>query len=298
METPGLEMTSAVDCRRLTAIGPMKITINRRQPGQNGSLGALFLVLLLLLGCSPETPPAAKTPPPGEELVDDGPDETTIALEERLADRKKSVVTVTKKPSARLEPPARPKRDLAADEQWCFGCDGKGEVGCGAPGCREGKVDCPGPCVTRNEGTWVPDPKPGAAPGSMAFLLRFPGIKSTWYVSEFHAGEIWKIENGKLVSAGYCPTCGGARWIGCKVCDTRGLQTCQVCEGKTVLPASWKPTDNPWFNRQPNVVRLKDGRAFLGRDAGGDDVIVMFRTHSGETVSVPRDQVVQWPKTL
>jgi hypothetical protein len=84
----------------------------------------------------------------------------------------------------------------------------------------------------------------------------------------------------------------------CKVCDGRGLQTCQVCEGKTVLPASWKPTDNPWFNRQPNVVRLKDGRAFLGRDAGGDDVIVMFRTHSGETVSVPRDQVAQWPKAL
>ncbi len=265
-----------------------------------GLAGTMAVLLLFSSGCSPESPKkTASKPAPAvaEGSAEDGPDETTVALEEQLAAKQRSPGSRTKKPSARTNPPPVAKPIPGPGEQLCFGCDGTSRVPCGAPGCKGGKVDCPGPCVTRSEGTWVPDPKVGAAPGSMAFILRFPGVKSTWYVNEFHAGEVWALENGKLVSKGYCPTCGGSRWLTCKNCEGGGLRTCPVCEGKALLPASWKATDNPWFNRQPDVVRLKDGRAFLGRDAGGDDVIVMFRTQAGETLSVPREDVVQWPKS-
>lgn len=257
--------------------------------------------LLLLSGCSPD--PQSNTSvgnEPGPDAVDEGPDETTLALEEKLAARKKNPSaaqkTVARKSAANAAVAPAASREPGPEEQWCFGCNAKGQVGCGEPGCRKGARDCPGPCVTRSEGTWVRDPKPGAPPGAMAFVLRFPGVKSTWIVSEGHAGEIWKLENGQLVSAGVCPVCRGSRLVACKACKGAGVRACLVCEGKTVIPASWKPTDNPWFNRQPDVVRLKDGRVFLGRDAGGDDVVVLFRTHSGETISVPRAEVVQWPK--
>jgi hypothetical protein len=254
-------------------------------------MGCLLGSGLIFTGCSPQSkPPEAAQTEPGPDAVDEGPDETTVALEEKLANRKKT----PRKAVAKAAP--APARQLGPGEQWCFGCDGRGNVACGEPGCKAGWKDCPGPCVTRKEGTWVRDPKPGMPAGSMAFILKLPGSRNSWTVSEYHAGEIWKLENGKLVSAGFCPTCGGSRTIQCTACQAGGVRQCPVCEGKTVLPTSWKPTDNPWFNRQPDVVRLKDGRVFLGRDAGGDDVIVMFRTHAGETLSVPRAEVVQWPK--
>jgi len=264
----------------------------------SGWAGCLLLGLTILVGCSPELKPVATAhTEPGANAVDEGPDETTLALEEKLSAKKKTASKSAKALAKKSSPPPAPARQPGTDEQWCFGCDGKGNVGCGGLGCRNGWVDCPGPCVTRNEGTWVKDPKPGAPAGSVAFVLRFPGVKSTWYVSEFHAGEVWQLQNGQLISAGYCPTCNGSRTLRCPTCQGSGVRSCPVCDGKTVLLTSWKPTDNPWFNRQPDAVRLKDGRAFLGRDAGGDELIVMFRTQAGETLSVPRGDVVQWPKS-
>src|SRR2546427_614550 len=36
----------------------------------------------------------------------------------------------------------------------CFQCGGAGQVKCNAPGCKEGMVECPGPCLKLSKGTW------------------------------------------------------------------------------------------------------------------------------------------------
>ena len=42
---------------------------------------------------------------------------------------------------------------------------------------------------------------------------------------------------------------------------------------------TWTPTDNPWFNNQPDVIRLADGQMLLGRVAAevGDDRTIITR---------------------
>ena len=76
---------------------------------------------------------------------------------------------------------------------------------------------------------------------------------------------------------GKCKICSGTAKVSCPDCKGTGKETCPVCEGKKFIPVAWTPTDNPYFNRQPDVIRLADGRVLLGRvaaEAGEDRTIV------------------------
>lgn len=247
---------------------------------------------LIIAGCSrPGEKPTASAKAGTEATVeDDAPDETEVALTQKLEERKRATAGKPKKaafvPVSKVKPPG-------AGEQACFECEGHGVVACPTRGCSKGYLPCPGPCLKRHEGTWVPDPKHGG----MARAIKVPD-RRTYYIPEYHAGEVWVYEGGNLVSKGNCPTCGGRRTIDCKTCSGMGTIECEVCAGKGVVPSDWKPHDNPWFNRQPDIVRLKDGRIFLAVEAGGDDAVVMWKTHRGEIISVARDEVSQWPKKL
>ena len=65
----------------------------------------------------------------------------------------------------------------------------------------------------------------------------------------------------------------------CDVCKGTGKVTCPICNGKKFIPVAWTITDNPWFNSQPDLLRLKDGQVILGRVAGavGDDRTIVTR---------------------
>ena len=82
------------------------------------------------------------------------------------------------------------------------------------------------------------------------------------------------------------PRCGGTAKVKCPICDGRGQQTCEVCEGKKIIPAAWTATDNPWLNRQPDLIRLKDGRALLGRVAMRTGTKCTLKTRDGKMVDV------------
>ena len=251
---------------------------------------AVALPALVGAGCGK---PAATSKEPvivvaGANEVD-GSDETEIELTKKLeAKRRPGAANPTTKPA---KPAVAQIHEPGPNEQRCFQCNAQGQVACVAPGCRNGYLPCPGRCLKRSQGTWVPD----KAHGGMAAAIKVPG-GGTWFINEGHAGEIWVYQGGKMVSQGPCPTCDGHQVVRCKVCDSRGKTPCELCETKGVVPAAWKPTDNPWFNRQPDIVRLKDDRVFLAKEVGGDDVIVMFKTRAGEVMSIPRADVTQWPK--
>ncbi|HTD67764.1 MAG TPA: hypothetical protein VK846_14660 [Candidatus Limnocylindria bacterium] len=69
------------------------------------------------------------------------------------------------------------------------------------------------------------------------------------------------------MNVGKCTVCGGTIKVTCKTCAGTGKQTCEVCQGKKFILIAWTPTDNPWFNSQPDLIRLMDGRMILGRIA-------------------------------
>jgi len=87
------------------------------------------------------------------------------------------------------------------------------------------------------------------------------------------------MQDGKPTNTGKCKICGGTTKVTCPVCKGTGKETCPICKGKKFIPAAWTPTDNPWFNSQPDVIRLADGQMMLGRVAAsvGDDRTIITR---------------------
>jgi hypothetical protein len=166
------------------------------------------------------------------------------------------------------------------NEKACFACAGLGTVACLAPGCKNGQADCPGSCLKLTRGTWVHMDVAGHDPSEL--WQKFPsksGRGGGYSWSQAHVGEVVVYQNGEPVNIGPCKICGKTTKVACTACKGTGKQTCVICEGKKYIPVAWSPTDNPWFNRQPDVIRLTDGRVILGRVAAsaGDDRTIVTR---------------------
>jgi hypothetical protein len=273
---------------------------SHRHPMHRPITRAILLAILLsvgalsLIGCGQqESKPVAKKTTPVSESTNpadlEPPDELNDELSSKLAQRRKSGahLLAKRKPAA----PEAPQRTPAADEQWCFECEAKGVVKCLADTCKAGRLPCPGPCIHPGRGNWVPDPN---HPGQLGYKLQLGGNRYAM-VSYVHAGEVFAVQNGEAVPLGKCPTCKGFTTLPCRTCSGKGTVNCPVCQGTKIVAAAWKPTDNPWFNTQPDVIRLKDGRVFLGRESGGGGDTVIFKTRDGQFITVNRDQILQAP---
>ena len=165
---------------------------------------------------------------------------------------------------------APPQPEVAGpgpNEKVCFACKGEGTVPCLAPGCKDGQVDCPGPCLKLSR-AWIHMDVAGHDPSEL--WAKFPnqsGLGGYQAWNQHHLGEVIVYQNGVAVNIGKCKVCGGTTKVTCSVCKGTGKVTCPICSGKKFIPAAWTPTDNPWFNSQPDLIRLKDGRVVLGRVA-------------------------------
>ena len=177
-------------------------------------------------------------------------------------------------------PPPKVVAGPGPNEKVCFECRGKGTVPCLVPGCTDGEVDCPGPCLKLSKGTWIH--MTVAEHGSNELWQKFPNKKGqagyqSW--NQDHVGEVIVYTNGVAVNIGKCKVCGGTGKVTCSVCNGTGRQICPVCNGTKFVPLAWTPTNNPWFNSQPDVIRLADGQVLLGRVAAtiGDDITIITR---------------------
>jgi len=166
------------------------------------------------------------------------------------------------------------------DEKSCFACKGEGAAPCRVAGCASGKMDCPNPCLKLSRGTWEHLEVAGHDPSEL--WQKFPnqsgrGGYQAW--NHHHVGEMIQYQNGVAANVGKCTVCRGATKVTCKTCTGTGKQKCEVCEGKKFIPITWTPTDNPWFNSQPDLIRLKDGQTILGRIAmsTGDERTIVTR---------------------
>jgi hypothetical protein len=165
-----------------------------------------------------------------------------------------------------------------AGEKICFACKGSGTVKCTAPGCVDGMVDCPGPCLKLDRGVWVHLDVPGH-PSSDIWQQFYQSDGSYEAYNQGHLGHVIVMENGMAVDTGPCKICGGTGKVPCSVCKGTGQVVCPICEGKKYVPDSWTPTDNPWLDGQPDLIRLADGRILFGKvmSTVGSDVAIKTR---------------------
>jgi len=247
-------------------------------------------------------------------------------------------------PAAAATPPAAstqaappPPQAVAATEQPaedglvdCPICHGAGKMKCPNPNCKDGKVDCPGPCLKLSVGHWVHMDVAGHDPKELWRKFEYPGGMEAW--NQNHVGEVIEYRNGEPENVGKCPVCHGAAKIDCPTCHGAGIVTCTYCSGRGKMsktralfvtaqagqaPAETEampaPSSTPNSNPDPNPSRppmaaktppppakwdsihLKSGRTITGKVFIVDDEMTWIRTPSGETVKVKNGDVATQP---
>lgn len=188
------------------------------------------------------------------------------------------------RPSPQLSnAPAAAPVALTAKEKVCFACKGAGTIKC--PACVDGQVDCPGKCLRLNRGKWIHMEVAGHPATDVWQKFYLPDGSYTAF-NQNHAGHVIVIQGGKAVDTGACPVCGGTTKVVCSVCNGTATQPCPICEGKKSVPLDWSPTNNPWLNRQPDLIRLTDGRVLFGKVVSTVGDSISIRTRDGKFVHV------------
>lgn len=123
-----------------------------------------------------------------------------------------------------------------AAKQPCAACKGTGSAGkCTNPKDKDGKIDCPGPCLKLTVGTWTKRPD-----GTRWREFKFRG-GGGGTISEGHVGEVWVFKAGAPPeNKGKCTVCDGKAVVDCGTCGGKGQLACKPCRGVGVTGPACK----------------------------------------------------------
>ncbi|HEY5792859.1 MAG TPA: hypothetical protein VIS74_06135 [Chthoniobacterales bacterium] len=200
-----------------------------------------------------------------------------------------------------LIPPRDSQGRLLVD---CPHCQAAGTVKCGAPRCKNGRVNCPGPCLKLSTPGWKKHPLPGYDPDTLWHTFNVKGGEQR--VSQGHIGEVFEVKNGVFANLGKCKVCQGTTTVDCKICAGTGAVACPVCKGAKRVSDTGNPPARP--NVSPSapvspppaslppaamkIIRFKNGRTLEGTIIIRDEKTVWIRTRSGEKIQVPAADLI------
>ena len=114
----------------------------------------------------------------------------------------------------------------AKQRRECKTCKGTGSAGaCTTVGCKDGKIDCPRPCLKFSQGKWY------IKDGAKWRDFKTADGRGTFSWSEHHIGDLVVMENGTPTNKGPCPTCGGTGKLDDPACKGTGHKLCPDCKG-------------------------------------------------------------------
>lgn len=172
----------------------------------------------------------------------------------------------------------------------CFRCGGSGTRPCAAPGCRDGQVECSGPCLRLTKGEWVHMDVPGNHHKIWQKFRSSDGTYECWATS--HLGEVIEMQNGKAVNVGPCKVCRGTTRVKCPTCRGTRLVACNLCEGKQLVPNSWTEFNNPKAKVKPTLIQLKDGRTVFGKIQMRVGSTIYVRTEDGQQMELKTGEIL------
>jgi hypothetical protein len=205
-------------------------------------------------------------------------------------------------------PSAPPKVDIATGKPLiaCPRCGGTGQVKCKEPFCKDGKVDCPGPCLKLSKGIWEKRQIDGQASDELWQSIP-PGSKQ--FLSQAHCGEIPVVRGGQLTTDGVCKICKGTTKVPCSVCHGTALVICPLCKGQKEIPdprapnptsaqanaqknTSANPASTP---HPPETIHLKNGTTITGNVVIKDAESVVIRMADGKTTQISAKELATEP---
>jgi hypothetical protein len=173
----------------------------------------------------------------------------------------------------------------------CFQCGGSDKAVCLTPGCKDGWVECPGPCLKLSRGTWEHMHVDGHPDTDVwQSFHQVNGTSTSW--NQNHVGDVIEMRAGMAVNIGKCTVCGGKGKVKCSVCDGTGRVACPICEGKGFVPETWTAFSNPKQKNPPNLIQLKDGRKIYAKIETRIGSRVYIRTESGKQEELLADDIV------
>ncbi|MDB6122521.1 MAG: hypothetical protein JWQ71_1514 [Pedosphaera sp.] len=193
------------------------------------------------------------------------------------------------------EPGAAASATKAAAEKTkvCFNCEGTGLAKCAVATCKDGKMDCPGPCMKLSKGVWRHMKVEGHPDTDLWQQFPRKGGSTGW--NQHHVGEVIQMQNGEPVNIGACKVCGGTTKVQCTTCKGSGKAACNICDGKKMVPESWSSFDNPKMKNRPNLIHMKDGKTIVGKIVMSGGAKTRIKTEQGD-VEVPAEDVVSEEK--
>jgi hypothetical protein len=171
----------------------------------------------------------------------------------------------------------------------CYRCQGAGSIKCTARGCKDGWVDCPGPCLKLSVGRWEHLDVPGHDPKELWQKFTYSDGWHAWTTG--HIGEVIEMRGGKPTNVGKCPVCKGKGKVPCKVCKGTGQVVCDVCGGKKLIPVSLVTT--PPIKTNNGAIKLKDGTTVFGKIVIIDSDTVWIRKTDGHTIQIPQSNLLE-----
>lgn len=163
----------------------------------------------------------------------------------------------------------------------CFLCKGTGSAKCSDPGCKQGRAECPGPCLKLSKGVWEKRNVAGHTdPNELWQKVRY-NARQTTYISSGHVGQYLVPGPDGNNTPVACKVCNGAAAIECAKCKGIGTAKCEMCEGKKTIPSGWTAFDNPKMKERPKRFVLKDGRVLVGKCVGILGAKMIIRTETG-----------------
>src|SRR3954454_2891970 len=82
-----------------------------------------------------------------------------------------------------------PATAVAVDKtKGCFNCEGTGLAKCPVTTCKDGQMDCPGPCMKLSKGVWLHMKVEGHPDTDVWQKFRRPGGSTGW--NQHHVGEV------------------------------------------------------------------------------------------------------------
>ena len=180
---------------------------------------------------------------------------------------------------------------LAPGMKTCFNCAGSGKALCAASGCKNGLVDCLGPCLKLSRGTWEHMHVEGHSDTDLwQQFHQSDGTSRAW--NQAHVGQVIEMQAGQAVNIGNCKICGGTGKVKCSVCSGTGEVVCSICDGKKIVPEAWTAFNNPKLKNPPKKIQLKNGRIIIGKIESQLGSTIYVRTEAGKQEEIRAEDIV------
>ncbi|HKB90682.1 MAG TPA: hypothetical protein VKC60_09225 [Opitutaceae bacterium] len=171
----------------------------------------------------------------------------------------------------------------------CPRCGGTGVLKCTANGCKDGKRDCPGPCLKINHGVWQHMDVKGHS--SDELWQKFTPPNGQWHAwTTAHLGEVIELHDGQYVDVGKCKICGGTTHVPCEICKGTAQVPCPICHGTKVVSASSSPDPTPGTPSIADII-LKNGSTVSGHIVLRNDAYIVVKMANGKLNKIPLEEL-------